>query len=29
MKATLEKYMDVTAVFTPKQEVEWEMEGLL
>ena len=29
MKATLEKYMDVTAVFTPAQEAEWISEGLL
>jgi hypothetical protein len=29
MKATLQKYMDVTAVFTPAQEAEWVAEGLM
>ena len=29
MKASMEKYMDITAVFTPAQEAEWTVEGLL
>jgi hypothetical protein len=29
MKATVEQYMDVKAVFTVAQEVEWEMDGFM
>jgi hypothetical protein len=29
MKASMQRYMDVTAVFTPAQEAEWVVAGLL